>query len=252
MQPHFESALTADYIDSMGTDATVVAAAKVSTAGDESVKALNLDPNDAAGLINFLMKNRHGTPFEHNAFTFFVQAPIAVFREFQRHRIGFSYNEESGRYKQLEPHFYIPPANRPLVQEGKPGHYIFVPGTDAQHDLVVAEIKGCCTSAYESYEYMMSQGIAKEVARGVLPVYIYSSMWVTCNARSIMSFLSLRSTKGGFIDFFGEEFDAPEEPVFPSYPMWEIEQVALRMEQAFAQKMPITHTAFRQHGSVSP
>lgn len=236
----------------MASDVSVIAAARVSTKGHDSLESLDTDPQEAVGLINFLMKNRHGTPFEHNAFTFFVEAPIAVFREFQRHRIGFSYNEESGRYTQLKPHFYIPPVERPLVQVGQPGHYTFVPGTPEQHARQVDRIINVCTLAYQEYEAALEDDIAKEVARGVLPVYIYSSMWVTCNARSIMSFLSLRSTKGGYVDFFGDVFPEPPEPVFPSYPMWEIEQVALKMEEAFADAMPITHRAFRDHGSVSP
>lgn len=248
----FDDSLTVVPIDHMGSDATVVAAARVSTTGADSMEDVTKDPEEAKGLIRFLMSNRHGTPFEHNAFTFFVQAPIAVFREYHRHRIGFSYNEESGRYKQLEPHFYVPPVERPLVQVGKPGHYTFVPGTAEQHAMVVSEIETQCTSAYESYERMLNNDIAKEVSRGVLPVYLFSSMWVTCNARSIMSFLSLRTTTSGYVDFFGEQFDEPADPIFPSFPMWEIEQVGLQMERAFAEAMPITHSAFRDFGSVSP
>lgn len=248
----FDSELKATHIQSMASDASVIAAARVSTKGAASLDDLTEDPQEAKGLINFLMANRHGTPFEHNAFTFFVEAPIAVFREFHRHRIGFSYNEESGRYTQLKPHFYVPPAHRPLVQIGKPGAYTFVPGTREQHQRQVERIQRVATVAYEEYENALIDDIAKEVARGVLPVYLYSSMWVTCNARSIMSFLSLRSTKNGYIDFFGEHFDEPEDPMFPSYPMWEIEQIALRMEDIFAAKMPITHQSFRKNRSVSP
>ncbi|WP_204268146.1 FAD-dependent thymidylate synthase, partial [Escherichia coli] len=65
------------------------------------------------GLINYLMRDRHGSPFEHNSMTFYVQAPIFVFREFMRHRIA-SYNEESGRYRELRPVFYVPARERNL------------------------------------------------------------------------------------------------------------------------------------------
>ena len=88
-----------------------------------------------AGLINFLMRDRHGTPFEHSSMTFYVQAPIFVFREFMRHRIA-SYNEESGRYRELRPVFYVPGPQRRLRQQGKPGHYEFVDGTPEQLELV--------------------------------------------------------------------------------------------------------------------
>jgi thymidylate synthase (FAD) len=161
-----------------------------------------------------------------------------VFREFHRHRIGFSYNETSGRYSQLQPKFYIPAFHRPLVQTGKPGQYTYTEGTQEQHEQVCSYIETSCKVAYDIYLHLLDIGIAKEVARGVLPVYIYSSMYVTCNARSLMSFLSLRSRD--------------DSSAFRSYPMWEIEQVALQMEQALLVNMPITHRYFRELGSVSP
>ena len=74
------------------------------------------------------MRDRHGSPFEHNSMTFFVRAPIFVWREHMRHRIA-SYNEESGRYRQLEPVFYVPDHRRPVVQVGKTGAYEFLAGT---------------------------------------------------------------------------------------------------------------------------
>ena len=101
----FRDDVTVELIDSMASDLSVVRSAKVSTVGDLST--LESDAEKSAGLINFLMRDRHGTPFEHNSMTFFVSAPIFVFREFHRHRIA-SYNEESGRYKKLQPVFYVP------------------------------------------------------------------------------------------------------------------------------------------------
>ena len=234
------SALTVELIDHMGSDAGVLAAMMVSTKGDGSKELFESDPtgSNAKGRINFLMANRHGTPFEHNAFTFFVKAPIAVFREWHRHRIGFSYNEESGRYKQLEPEFYIPPADRPLVQVGKPGAYNFVAGSEEQYNLMVLTMTESFQRAYSTYEDILNGGVAKEVARGVLPVYIYSSMYVTLNARSLMAFLSLRTKY--------------PNSMFPSFPMWEIEQCGHKMDAYFDHLMPITREAFRQHGSVCP
>jgi len=177
------------------------------------------------------------SPFEHNSFTFFVSAPIFVFREFMRHRT-FSFNEESGRYRRLEPVFYLPGADRKLVQEGKPGRYVFVDGTAEQHKLVDEATRGVCTSAYRAYLDMLEAGIAREVARGVLPVSIYSSMYATCNARALMHFLSLRTKR--------------EDSTFPSFPQREIEMVAEKMEAAFAGAMPLTHAAFERNGRVSP
>ncbi len=215
----------------IGGDDSVVKAMLVSTLGAESIEA------DATyGRINYLMKNRHGTPFEHNSFTFYIKAPIAVFREFQRHRIGMSYNEMSGRYKELEPTFYLPNPDRPLVQEGKPGAYTFVAGTPAQYRLALNELDRAYQAGWRSYQVMLMNGIAKEVARMALPVGIYSQMYVTCNARSLMSFLSLRTTGGQF----------------PSYPQYEIEQVAKLMEIELEASMPLTHKSFVDNGRVSP
>ncbi len=177
------------------------------------------------------------SPFEHNSMTFYVQAPIFVFREFMRHRIA-SYNEESGRYRQLDPVFYVPGPERRLVQQGKPGAYEFVEGTQEQYDTVVEQTKAACTQAYRAYLRMLEAGVAREVARGVLPVATYSSMYVTLNARSLMNFLSLRTKREG--------------SHFPSYPQREIEMVAELMEAEWARLMPVTHGAFEAAGRVSP
>jgi thymidylate synthase ThyX len=149
-----------------------------------------------------------------------------------------SYNEESGRYRRLEPVFYVPGPDRKLVQEGKPGRYVFVDGTAEQHKLVEEATRGVCTAAYRAYLEMLEAGVAREVARGVLPVSIYSSMYATCNARALMHFLSLRTKR--------------EDSTFPSFPQREIEMVAEKMEAAFAAKMPLTHAAFNRNGRVSP
>lgn len=177
------------------------------------------------------------SPFEHNSMTFYVQAPIFVFRELLRHRIA-SYNEESGRYRELRPVFYVPGNDRMLVQEGKPGHYNFVDGTPEQHKLVEEETKRVCEEAYASYQRMLEAGIAREVARIVLPLTIYSSLYVTVNARSLMNFLSLRTKR--------------EDSAFPSYPQREIEMVAEKMEAEWAKLMPVTYAAFNKNGRVAP
>src|SRR4051812_36925839 len=101
----FRSDMDVDLIRGSAGDADVVFAARVSTQGEASLQTVDADPAASAGLIRYLMRSRHGTPFEHNSMTFHVRAPLFVFREFQRHRIA-SYNEESGRYRELEPVFY--------------------------------------------------------------------------------------------------------------------------------------------------
>jgi thymidylate synthase (FAD) len=233
----FRSDVTVELVKSSASDADVLFAARVSTRGEQSLEDVGADPERAAGLINYLMRDRHGSPYEHNLFTFFVRAPIFVWREHMRHRIT-SYNEESGRYRELEPVFYVPGPERNLVQEGKPGAYIFVPGTPEQHALVDAEVRASCTQAYAAYQAMLEAGVAREVARIVLPVTIYSSAYVTMNARALMNFLSLRTKREG--------------SHFPSFPQREIEMVAERYEEELARLMPLTYAAFEANGRVAP
>jgi thymidylate synthase (FAD) len=154
-----------------------------------------------------------------------------------RHRIA-SYNEESGRYRELQPVFYVPGPERKLVQQGKPGHYEFVDGSPEQHRTVTAAVQESCTQAYEAYQQMLAAGVAREVARVVLPVATYSSMYVTMNARALMNFLSLRTAR--------------ETSRNPSFPQREIEVVAEQMEAHWAELMPLTHAAFEAHGRVQP
>lgn len=232
----FRSDSAVTLVNSMASDHMVVDAARISTATWHGMTGAH-DPEKDKGLINYLMKNRHGTPFEHNAFTFRVECPIFVAREFMRHRIA-SFNEESGRYKQLEGVFWVPAPARPLVQEGKPGHYIMKPGTPEQYTVTVGTLKNVAKYCYKEYEYLLSQGICREVARACLTVGIYTSFYVTMNARGLMNFLSLR-------------IDDPDA-TFPSKPQYEIESAALQMQTDFYNKMPVTANAFYMNGRVAP
>lgn len=225
-----------ELVNSMASDHMVVDAARISTSAWQIGSPVPSTVADA-GLINYLMKNRHGTPFEHNSFTFRIECPIFVAREFMRHRIA-SYNEESGRYKQLDSVFWIPAPSRPLVQEGKPGHYVMKPGTKEQYGLVVNHLTTNARECYRHYEVLLEAGIAREVARACLGVGIYTSFYVTVNARSLMNFLSLR-------------IDDPDA-AYPSKPQYEIESAAILMEDFFYRKMPVTHRTFVENGRVAP
>jgi thymidylate synthase (FAD) len=149
-----------------------------------------------------------------------------------------SYNEESGRYKILEPEFYVPNKERKLLQVGKPGAYTFEEGTNEQVAITYSNYRRTCKEAYVNYQEMINLGIAREVARGVLPLTIYSSAYVTMNSRALMNFLSLRRNVEG--------------QKFPSYPQREIEMVAEKYEDIFKELMPLTHKAFVENGRVSP
>ena len=233
----FRDEMSVELVKSSASDADVIWAARVSTAGDKSLEDVGADAAKSEGLINYLARERHGSPFEHTSMTFFISAPIFVFREFMRHRIA-SYNEESGRYRELKPVFYIPSKERKLVQIGKAGAYTFVDGTPEQFEITVAAIKETCQLAYANYQKMLDAGVAREGARAVLPVTLYSSMYVTMNARALMNFLSLRTAREG--------------SHFPSYPQREIEMVAEKMEAHFAKLMPITYGAFQKSGRIAP
>jgi thymidylate synthase (FAD) len=155
-----------------------------------------------------------------------------------RHRVGWSYNEESGRYRELQPVFYVPGADRKLVQEGRPGKYVFVDGTQEQQDLTGRVMEASYVQAYEAYQEMLAAGVAREVARAVLPVGLFSSMYATCNARSLMHFLGLRTQH--------------EQARTPSFPQREIEMVGELMEAHWATLMPLTHATFNANGRVAP
>lgn len=222
-----------DLVQHAGDDDFICQAAKVSTLG-----AASMDISGTAGFLRFLMTNRHGSPFEHGYMAFRISAPIFVWREFMRHRIGFSYNEQSGRYMELDSVFYIPPAHRNLIQVGKPGHYTFVPGTDDQHSELINDLVYSYETAWTRYQRQLELGVAKEVARILLPLATYSTAYVSCNPRSMMAFLSLRTKS--------------DISKFPSFPQWEINQVASKMEDQFMEKYPMTWAAFQEAGRVHP
>lgn len=181
------------------------------------------------GLIRFLMKNRHGTPFEHNLFRFHIKCPIFVAREWQRHRIG-SYNEWSARYDKLQPEFYYPDQFR--TQEGKPGAYKFVPIENKQITLrAKSALDRAYSASWKAYEDMLDMGIAKELARDVLPVGIFTQFYWSVNARSLMNFLSLRNAETA---------------------MTEIRAYAEVIEEIFKEKMSVTAQCFIENGRICP
>jgi len=258
----FRSDTTLELEGVFGSDEQILRAMMVSTRKDKSVEDMSEDEKE--GKINFLMKNRHGTPFEHATITFYAEVPIFVMREWHRHRIGVSYNEMSGRYTQLPPTYFIPGPDRPLVQQGKPGHYIYVPGTPEQYAMLRDDMIEEAQDNYARYERRLDMGIAKEVARMSLGLNIFTAQYFTCNPLSLMAFLSLRTKAEPFwqetdrinwedhpnpIDLYEKN---PGGSMFPSFPMLEINQVADAMEEIFAEHFEYTWKAFNDHGRVCP
>lgn len=214
-----------DLVEFMGGDLSVVNSARISF-GKQSY---SMDEADEK-LINFLLKHRHGTPFESSVFTFQVHAPITVAREWVRHRIS-SWNEVSGRYVELDPLFYIPLEQNIRTQVGKPGRYTFEPVTPEVAERAKRSMERAYSVAWQSYQDMLAVGVAKEVARNVLPVGIFTEWRWTVNARSLMNFLELRT--------------APNA-------MLEIRSMAQRVEAIFQDKMPVTAAAFIENGRRAP
>lgn len=218
-----------------GNDLDVARAAWVSTKGERA--ADEGDPERISGLINMLMRDRHGSPFEQCGLQFLTSCPIFVWREHYRHRIA-SYNEQSSRYMQLEAKFYVPDRERLLVQTGKAATYTFSEGDEEHFALMHNAIVHNSGHAYKLYLEMIEGGVAKEVARMVLPVNIYSTAYVRMNLRALMNFLSLRV----------KSLDS----TYPSNPQHEINLVADQYEEAFLEHFPITYEAFIRNGRVAP
>lgn len=220
-------------VDVKASDMGVAEAAKISLAEHDPIPDEKVE-----GLINYLMQHRHGTPFEHNMFKFYVKAPIFVFREFHRHRIGFSYNEMSGRYTTLLPEFYMPALDRPMVKTGTSARPTFIPADPKAAAMYRGAISANSLECWAQYQDLLNADCPNEVARLVLPLNIMSQMYVTCNARSLMAFLSLRVHS--------------ETAQFVSYPQHEIQMVAEQMEKYLHEFMPLTHIAFQLGRRVAP
>lgn len=209
----------------MADDLSVVNSARVSFA----VRKDEMDERDK-GLIRFLMRDRHGTPFEHNSFRFHIRTPIFVAREWFRHRIG-SFNEESARYHKLADDFYVPEPEAVRSQVGKPGAYSFEPvGEEVAHETIDT-LRRVYKELYAEYQNLIERGVAKELARAVLPFGIFTQFYWTINARALMNFLSLRNSE---------------------FAQYEIRVYAEAVERLFAQQMPLTHECFVEFGRKGP
>jgi len=209
----------------LADDLSVVNGARVSFARRKA----EMDDSDA-GLIRFLMRDRHGTPFEHNAFRFHIRCPIFVAREWFRHRVG-SFNEFSMRYARATDDFYIPEPEDVRSQVGRPGAYSFEPVADELAEATREELRAVYETAFATYERLVEQGVARELARAVLPVGAYTEFFWTVNARSLMNFVSLRAAETA---------------------QREIRRYAEAVESFLAERMPVTHEAFVANGRVAP
>jgi thymidylate synthase (FAD) len=209
----------------MADDLSVVNGARVSFARRKE----EMDDSDE-GLIRFLMRDRHGTPFEHNSFRFHIRCPIFVAREWMRHRVG-SFNEFSLRYAKASDDFYVPEADDVRSQVGKPGAYSFEPVPDDVAETTREQLQAVYDAAYRTYQELVELGVARELARCVLPVGAYTEFYWTVNARSLMNFLSLRNAETA---------------------QREIRRYAEACERFLEEKMPVTYAAFVANERTAP
>jgi thymidylate synthase (FAD) len=209
----------------MADDLSVVNGARVSFARRKE----EMDESDE-GLIRFLMRHKHGTPFEHNAFRFHVRCPIFVAREWFRHRVG-SFNEFSMRYARASDEFYVPQPEDVRTQIGKPGAYSFEPVSDELAQQTRERLQEVYEAAYRAYGELVEAGVAREVARAALPVGAYTEFYWTVNARSLMNFVSLRNSETA---------------------QREIRRYAEACERFLEEQMPATYAAFVANDRTAP
>ncbi|MDR3669768.1 MAG: FAD-dependent thymidylate synthase [Holophaga sp.] len=174
-------------IDHMGSDLSVVNAARVSFGKRKEV----FDAADSK-LIGYLAEHDHTSPFRHTAMTFHVKAPIFVFRQWMKHRIASEFNEISGRYVEFtENEFYVPETFRrqaKVNKQGSEGEVDGAAGVQARELFLDA-----CRNSVKQYKAMIALGVCREQARCVLPLGLYSEVYWTVSLQAAAHFIRLRT-----------------------------------------------------------
>lgn len=209
----FRSDVSVELLELLGDEQTIVRSARVSTKGESAEKA------EADGLIRYLWRHGHGTPFEYPQLHFRITAPKHSTIQILKHRLS-TINEESMRYREFNPTFYVPGEERPVVQVGKVSEYKF---EYSEEKLRIAQKahEAVAKFSWDLYQEQLEAGVAQEVARGVLPLNIYSSLIISMNLRSWINFVKLRTTDYGSnaqyeINQVGQEVKAVLEEHFPT------------------------------------
>ncbi len=201
-------------VEVMGDDHAIVQAARVSYG--EGTKSLREDK----ALIDYLMRHRHTSPFEMVEFKFHVKAPLFVVRQWFRHRTA-SVNEISGRYSVLKEEFYEPPAWRRQARRNKQGSEGALLDEEASRLLQETQAQ-----AYAAYQALLEKGVAREMARMVLPLNLYTEFYWKQDLHNLFHFLKLRL--------------APEA-------QWEIRQYAKAMAEIVRARVPLAWASFEEH-----
>lgn len=206
------------YIDHLGTDERIVEAARVSYRSPS--KGAEADQK----LLEYLYKNRHTSPFEQCSITFNIKFPIFLMRQFVRHRT-FRLNEVSARYTELPDQFFLPFRWRVQDNKNRQGSVVgdfSESWQSSNNDIASAAYQ----FAYEGYKALLERGIAKEQARMVLPVGIYTEIYVNTDLNNLLKFFTLRQD---------------------SHAQAEIQDVSNAMFEIFADLFPGTAKAFQTY-----
>lgn len=178
--------------NSMGTDADIARIARISTKKESTGKEHDQK------LLRYLLKNKHTSPFEMCKITFHVKLPIFVMRQWVRHRMQ-NLNEVSARYTELPNEFYIPSEWRRQAPKNKQASVVET-GFNPMFDTPLGEagftardaVHDHCRDSYELYEKLLASGIAREMARMVLPVNIYTEIFSCWDLNNLLKFFALR------------------------------------------------------------
>lgn len=172
------------YIDHMGSDQRIVEAARI------SYKSPSKGDDQDKKLINYLWKNKHTSPFEMVKLTLNIKMPIFIMRQYVRHRMQ-NLNEVSARYTELPNEFYIPKEWRQQDIKNKQGSSK-MEMLPEYHENTTKIVKDFCQDSYQLYEKLLSEGIAREMARMVLPVNIYTEIYACWDLKNLLHFITLR------------------------------------------------------------
>ena len=185
----FRSDADVELLELLGDEQMIIRSARVSTKGSTAEK------EEAEGLLRYLWRNGHTSPFEYPDIHLRITAPKFTTIQILKHRLS-TINEESMRYREMKPVFYVPGADRKVKQVGKHGNYEFV---EDERALQVAKWshEDIGRIAWDYYQWQLENGVAREVARGVLPLSMYSSLIIKMNLRSWINFVKLRTQDYG-------------------------------------------------------
>lgn len=212
----FRNDIKVDLAQHWGSDELIAQAARTSTGGEDSDKI--------RGLIGYLLRNAHWSPFEHCGATFRVEAPLFVRDQWVRHK-SQSFSVQSFRFGEAQPEFYVPGPERPLVNEGSGAHPKLV-HDETKLSRTVAAHRFAAENSWAEYVGMLNLGVAEEVARNVLPASVYTKFYVSANLRNWLHFVENRVTS---------EKNAPQ---------WEIEDAATQVSAYLEDRFPVTMEAW--------